>query len=56
LVIWISEFIQQGAAFRSGPPQIWPHLAALLDRALLRVSWHLQSQQIRPGMPSADLD
>jgi hypothetical protein len=56
MVMRISEFMQQAPAFRSGPPQIWPHLAALLARALLWVSRHLQSQQISPGMPSADRD
>jgi hypothetical protein len=56
MVIWIFEFMHQGPAFRSGPPQIWPHLAALLARALLWVSRHLQSQQISLGMPSADRD
>jgi hypothetical protein len=43
--------VHHGPAFRSGPPQIWPHLAVLLARALLWVSRHLQSQQIRPAMP-----
>jgi hypothetical protein len=56
MVIWIFEFMHQGPAFRSGAPQIWPHLAALLARALLWVSRHLQSQQISLGMPSADRD
>jgi hypothetical protein len=35
MVILSAEFIHKASAFGAEPPQIWPHLPALLFRALL---------------------
>jgi hypothetical protein len=36
LLIYVIKLTLHSSAFGTGPPQIWPHLPALLGRSLLR--------------------